>query len=119
MGIDRIGKGGGSPASGIGTEAPGSREIAKGSGTTETFKVSMGGTQEVAPTSLQRLRAGEISADQYLDLKANEATAHLEGKLTTDQLEFVKNSLREQLASDPVLSDLVKAATGALPPARE
>lgn len=56
---------------------------------------------------------------QYLDLKVEEATSHLDGKLSAEQLDFVKNSLREQLTANPVLANLVHSATGALPPARE
>jgi hypothetical protein len=119
MGIDGIGKGRGPSASGIGTDVPGVREIAKGTETGEAFKVSKGAAIEAAPTSLERLRAGEISMQQYVDLKVDEATLHLDGKLSAEQLEFVKNSLREQLTADPVLSELVRSATGALPPARE
>jgi len=119
MGIDRIGKGAGPGVSGIGAEVPETREIGKGSETGEPFRVGKGTAVESAATSLDRLRAGEISVDQYLDRKVEEGTAHLDGKLSTEQLEFVKNSLREQLSSDPVLVDLVRSATGAIPPARE
>ena len=48
--------------------------------------------EAVAPKgvgALERLRAGEIDLDGYLDLKVNEATAHLHG-LGTTELEGVK-----------------------------
>jgi len=118
MGIDRIGsKGVGPAASGV-TE-PSAREVSKSSEAGEAFKVSKGCAVEPSATSLERVRAGEISVSQYLDQRVSEGTAHLDGKLSPEQLEFVKNSLREQLSTDPMLTDLVHAATGQLPPARD
>lgn len=64
-----------------------------------------------ASSALQRLDAGHISVDEYLDLQVNEAVAHLEGKLPPNQLEFVRESLREQLTEDPVLVELVRRTT--------
>ncbi len=63
--------------------------------------------------ALARVQRGELSVDQYLDGSVTEATRHLAGKLSPDQLEFVKQSLREQLATDPVLIELVQRTTGA------
>jgi len=115
MGIDRIGKGsGGVPIAG--TEAPAAGDVAA-KPTTE-FKVSRAEPTGAA-TSLDRLRAGEISVSEYLDIQIHEATAHLDGRLSPEQLSFIRDNLREQLSSDPVLVDLVKSTTGALPPASE
>jgi hypothetical protein len=116
MGIDRIGKGsGGIPVGDIQPSAAG--EAAKPAA---EFKVNRGGPVEAAPeTSLDRLRAGEISVSEYLEIQVQQATAHLDGRLSTEQLSFIRGSLREQLSTDPVLVDLVKSTTGALPPARE
>jgi hypothetical protein len=117
MGIDGIGKGsGGLPIGGIDSAQPG-EAAAKGQA---EFKISGPSSAEpAAPTSLDRLRSGEISMDQYLDVQVHEATSHLGGRLQPEQLSFVRDSLREQLSTDPVLIDLVKQATGALPPSRE
>ena len=117
MSIDRIGKGSGAiPAAGI--EQPSSpSEVSK---TGAEFKVQKSdAVQAAAPAPLDRLRSGEISVSQYLDIKVSEATSHLDRRLGTDQLEFIRNSLREQIASDPVLVDLVKASTGSAPPQNE
>ena len=51
--------------------------------------------------------------DAYLDARVEEAVQHLADRLGADQLEFVKSSLREQLRTDPVLTELVRRATGA------
>jgi hypothetical protein len=56
---------------------------------------------------LKRLRAGEITLEAYLDLKVDEATAHLAG-LSSTKLESVKRELREKLAEDPKLASLVR-----------
>jgi hypothetical protein len=53
-----------------------------------------------------------MSVDQYLDTRVEQAVDHLRDKLSAEQLEFVKSSLREQLAADPVLAELVRRATG-------
>ncbi len=67
-----------------------------------------------ASTPLEKLRAGEIDLDRYLDLKVNDATAHL-GGLRAHEMEGLRSLLREQLTSDPSLVDLVQQATGQRP----
>jgi hypothetical protein len=65
--------------------------------------------------ALASLQRGELSLDQYLDGRVSDATSHLVGKLSPDQLEFVKQSLRDQIATDPVLVELVQRTTGSVP----
>ncbi|HEX9294890.1 MAG TPA: hypothetical protein VF881_03625 [Polyangiaceae bacterium] len=118
MSIDRIGKGGGTPGSAI--IQPGSTSPEAPSKAESEFKVDKAAPADPAATGpLERLRSGEISLSQYLDIKVHEATAHLDQRLTTEQLSFIRDSLREQLSSDPLLVDLVQSATGALPPRSE
>lgn len=113
MGIDGIQKpGGGTPR----IEAP-TVESRGTPGTDSDFKATLD-TSPNAPapsvnssTLLQRLDAGNINVDEYLDLQVNEAVAHLEGKLPPNQLQFVRESLREQLSEDPVLVELVRRTT--------
>lgn len=64
--------------------------------------------------ALGQLQRGEINVDQYLDTRVEHAVQHLAGRLSPEQLDFVKSTLREQLATDPVLTELVKRATGAV-----
>jgi len=113
MGIDGIQKpGGGTPR----IEAP-TVESGGTPGTDSDFKATLDTSPNVpAPgvnssTLLQRLDAGNINVDEYLDLQVNEAVAHLEGKLPPNQLQFVRESLREQLSEDPVLVELVRRTT--------
>jgi uncharacterized protein (DUF2342 family) len=65
-------------------------------------------------TALDRLRAGEIDVNGYVDIKVNEATSHL-AALPPAELEQVRRALRDRMAGDPTLVDLVRTATGAVP----
>jgi hypothetical protein len=60
---------------------------------------------------LERLERGELSVDQYLDSRVDEAVAPFQAHLPADKLEFLKSSLRAQLETDPVLVELVRRAT--------
>jgi len=119
MSIDRIGKGGGGPpVSGI--DQPGASSSSGVSKSGAGFKVQRAAAGEaVGLEPLERLRSGEITVSQYLDIKVEQATAHLDKRLGDEQLSFIRSSLREQLASDPMLVELVQSATGALPPRGE
>lgn len=71
-----------------------------------------------ATTALERLGRGEITLDQYLDGRVAEAIEHLQGRVAPTNLDFVRAALRESLASDPVLVELVRRATGSVPSTR-
>jgi hypothetical protein len=73
-----------------------------------------GGQVEPTRTALQKLRAGEIDLNGYLDLKAHEATAHL-AALPPSELEALRSAMRDRMASDPTLVELVRTATGRVP----
>lgn len=119
MGIDGINKpAGGAPRSGSSTP-PGVDSSFKSALETEdvqgadaigasTRSVSKG-TVDKSP--LEQLDAGTLSVDEYLDLQVDQAVAHLEGKLPKSQLDFVRETLREQLSEDPVLVELVRRTT--------
>lgn len=125
MAIDRIGKGG-PPAAPPAPEAGRVDAPAKVDRGAPAFEIERRppstAAAPVAPAppsgsaALERLRRGEVDLDGYLDLKVDEATRHLHG-LRTHELAAMKRMLRDELASDPALSDLVKQATGAAPPA--
>ncbi|HVH48129.1 MAG TPA: hypothetical protein VM925_37605 [Labilithrix sp.] len=118
MGIDGIGKGGPPKA----PETSGSGPLEKTGSVEKTFSVDRPdattraqGPQALDATSpLARLRAGEIGADAYLDLKAEDATKGLEG-LSPAELDDIKKVLRDQMTTDPELVDLVRMITGQAP----
>ena len=129
MGIDRIGKDGPSlplpevegsagarssravfevPASTATSPAPPSLDPARSASHVEPAQGVNG--------PLERLRAGELDLHGYVDAKVREATAHLSA-LPPVELENIRSALRERLASDPTLIDLLHTATGeVLPP---
>lgn len=115
MGIDGIGKPPGANIGGV-PDAAGAVPAQHA----ESFSVERGASASPAPVgagsrvsaALVSVQRGELSVDQYLDGRVSDATSHLVGKLSPEQLEFVKQSLREQLATDPVLVELVQRATG-------
>jgi hypothetical protein len=109
MGIDGIGKpGSGAPPGRIDPSAAAGESEAVGAAERGAAVESAGGSE-----ALERLGRGELTLDAYLETHVAAATAHLEGRLSPEQLDFVRGSLREQLATDPVLVQLVRRATGA------
>jgi hypothetical protein len=110
MGIDGIGKPPGASIGSVGGVQGG--EATRGA---EPFAVAgsaPASASDRVSAALSSLQRGELSLDQYLDGRVNEATSHLSGKISPEQLDFVKQSLREQLATDPVLVELVQRTTG-------
>jgi hypothetical protein len=109
MGIDGIGQGGGTPKVGPGPASISGPESDK-------FELLPEGVERSGGAELlEQVQRGEIRLDAYLDVRVANAVGHLEGKLSPEQLEFVKDELREQLRSDPVLIELVRRATGQSP----
>ena len=111
MGIDGIGKGGGIAP---GAVDPSSQEVGGVEKSEREFSIDdVSGSAGAEPSeSLQQLQRGEISLDEYLNLRVDGAVQHLEAKMSPEQLAFVREELKEQLQSDPVLSQLVRQATG-------
>ena len=114
MPIDGIGKPPsvpppGGPAAPSGASAPGG----------EAFRVGAPAASSASGGDLARLERGELGLDAYLDARVSEATKHLEGRLGRAELDYVKQTLRSQLESDPVLVELVRKATGRAPGAPE
>jgi hypothetical protein len=127
MGIDGIGKGG-PPAIPPSTEGPGAPQATgatPGAEVARPFAPKRAEDSEAAraavPTeavraegALAALRSGAIDLNGYLDQKVSEATAHLVGLPSADLLR-VRAALRDRLASDPTLVELVTQATGRVP----
>jgi hypothetical protein len=120
MGIDRIGKGPSAPPPP--TDAGGASRLSEADrpfappkpGSPGAVSPVRTGSVEAARTALDRLRAGELDVNSYLDTKVEEATAHL-GRLPPVEMEAVRRALREHLSSDPTLQELVRTATGDVP----
>jgi hypothetical protein len=116
MSINGIGGGGFRPTA----PAPASQAVEK---TGKKFDLSTSQTQsakEVAsatPSELQKVQSGELTMDQYLDQRVDTAVSHVSSRLSPEQLGAVRQQLKDQLSTDPVLRQLVKQATGSSPPA--
>ena len=118
MGVDGIGSGGRPlpSAAGVGGgELGAARGVEAGAAEGTEGATSAPGTTS---TLLEQLRRGEIDLDRYLDLQVNDAMSHVSRALPAAQLDFIRETLREQIASDPVLVELVRRATGSTPKAR-
>jgi hypothetical protein len=117
MGVDGIGNGG-RPLSPPST--PGELDPARGAApdAAQGADASAEGTRVSEGTPLEQLRRGEIDLDRYLDVQVNTAMSHVSNALPPAQLDFIRETLREQIASDPVLVELARRATGAVPKAR-
>ena len=117
--VDGIGKGG--PPRGVGGTPP-TTGPTKPAETGKTFEVQKNREATAieapanvnAPGAPEQLKAGKIDFNQYVDLKVDEATSHLEG-LSPAQLDSIRSMLRDRMATDPELVDLVKQATGQAP----
>jgi hypothetical protein len=121
MSIDRIGKSA-PPAPSPETSGPSRPEGATGS--FGAFAPSRPPAVHPSPSvepadlplqALERLRRGQVDLHGYIDLKVDEATAHLSA-LPRVELDAIRASLRDRLATDPALVDLVRTATGKVPP---
>jgi hypothetical protein len=112
MSIDGIGKGPPRIPGGAGGSAP---EKA-----TEAFKIQGGeqsasAEQASASGPFERFQRGELDFNGFLQAKVDAAVQHL--RLPSAELDFIKGELRAQMASDPVLMELVRRATGKVPDA--
>jgi len=114
MGIDRIGKPGPPAAPPIRTGAPSPGAHADGTSFGERAAETRATRQpEGSSGALEKLQAGAIDLEGYLDIKVHEATAQIAG-LAPAQVEAIRTALRERLSGDPTLAGLVRMATGAV-----
>ncbi len=121
MGIDGIGSKG-PPAPPPPPRAGGAEGAARPTEAGRAFEVGKAAAPVATPPSevsrgaLERLRAGEIDADGYVDAKLHEATAHL-GALPPARLDEIRAALRDRMTGDPALAELLRTAVGhASPP---
>lgn len=116
MAIDGIGK---PPISGT-PNSVGSPDVTGVNPRTEFSIKSAAGSDGASATGqvdnslVDRLHSGELTQEQYLDIRADEAVHHLVGQLPADQVDTIRATLREQLSTDPLLVTLVRRATATL-----
>lgn len=112
MGIDGIG---GKPPLG-----PNAGALGPSSPRGEEFSLERGGAaagahapKDVSATNdLERFHTGELSLDEYMDTRVEKAVAHLTAVVPPEQLELLKEQLKDQFKSDPNLQALLQRATG-------
>jgi hypothetical protein len=74
----------------------------------------------VAPLSeeeklLRKLCEGEITREQYYDEVVDRGTAHLRGRVPPEQLQIIRECLREEVETSPVLAKMMRDAVAELP----
>jgi hypothetical protein len=72
-----------------------------------------------ATDALDRFHAGELSLDEYMDTRVDKAVAHLAELLPPDQLDLLREQLKEQMQNDPSIGAMVQRVTGVAPSAAE
>lgn len=112
MGVDGIGSSG-RPLGGASPVEPGATAGAASASGAARTDVAAGAS---GSSALQRLERGEIDVETYLDDRVAEATSHLEKSLPASELSFVREALRAEMASDPVLIELSRRVTSAITP---
>ena len=114
MAIDGIGK---FPISG----APGSVGARENTGSVSKAEFTLqspsgadsaGAAGKVDHGLLGQVQSGQITRQQYLDIRVDEAVQHLVGQVPAEKLDIIRTSLREQLDTDPLLLALVRRAVG-------
>ncbi len=61
---------------------------------------------------LQALHRGEITLDEFLDRKVEQAVGHWRSKLSAEKFSALRDAARIQIATHPVTVELVRQATG-------
>jgi hypothetical protein len=113
MAIDGIGK---PPISGVATPL-GGVDVSGVAPRTE-FAIKSA-TQSEAPAAASpvesslvgQLESGQLSHEQYLDIRADQAVHHLVGRLPAEQVDLIRTTLRERLSTDPLLISMARRAT--------
>jgi hypothetical protein len=135
MSVDGIGKGGPrapgevaetTPSEARGIERPGRAfEVGQSAAAAPANQVGhsapVGQSASAAPAkpvegaaseALEQLHRGQIGLEAYLDARVSDAVKHLERRLSPEELDFVRASLKDQLRTDPALVELVRRVTG-------
>ncbi len=114
MAIDRIGK---PPISGT-PGSVGAPDSALGASKAEfalESPASAVGSQRAESVDgglLAQVQSGQITREQYLDLRVDDAVKHLSDKLSPENVDVIRTTLREQLSTDPLLIAMARRAVG-------
>jgi len=69
--------------------------------------------ESLAPTA--RFERGELSVEQYLEALINDAIRLVESTLPANRVEWMRELLRRQLETDPVVRERVRRVAGRHP----
>lgn len=108
MSIDRIGK----PPAPI---RPPASEAPRPGGAFEIGSAGRAGAASAAGAAspeLERLLRGELDRAGYIEARVEAAIEPLRGRVAAEQLEAVRETLVEQMETDPVLVELLRQAAG-------
>ncbi|HKO46290.1 MAG TPA: hypothetical protein VJV79_01120 [Polyangiaceae bacterium] len=64
---------------------------------------------------VRKLRDGEIDQAEYYDASVERSIARLRGIVPTEQLAVVRETLREEVETNPVLNKMLRDAMAQLP----
>ncbi len=62
--------------------------------------------------ALQALQRGQITVEAYLESRLDRALARLGNSVSDERREMLREVLREQLSSDPVIQEYVRRSVG-------
>lgn len=119
MGIDRIGNPSSPPpsledstAAMDGASATHSADPSPGLGHAGAVGTETSTARGADSTSiLGRLERGEVTREQYVDYRIDEAVAPFASRLSEHQLTEMRAVLRDRLESDPTVAELLRRAT--------
>jgi hypothetical protein len=60
---------------------------------------------------LVRLQRGELSLDEYLETRVEEALDLVRGRVSAERLEMIREVVRDAMAHDPVVLECVRRLT--------
>lgn len=97
---------------------PGALGVLQGAGSadlgdaTDAGPVVVDGSATVASGQSEHalFRSGKIGLDEYMDMTVDRAVAHLQGAVSAQRLQLMRQVLREQLVQDPHLVELLEQA---------
>jgi hypothetical protein len=64
---------------------------------------------------LRQHQQGKLTLDEYLDVQAERAVAHLRGHVPSERVALIKSVLREQMTTSPGFVELLRRAGVELP----